>query len=253
MDIYSEGKNKLLRLNAWQNSHEYMEICAQQKSECERLVNIAQQIYATIDNIKAAAEQSVIRMEAAVGGDIHRGVYCPSPIFDIVIGNVHRGRILKRVASSSKISHYFGFDSEDMLLYSRAACDDMFENIEYIVRLRDTVYGLTVDPNYGPSFISEECYEGNKLLQYRYASLISEENKLHCLTLHSESYFYDSIGLKSSNWEDYQAISNVVQIWSYEFERVNGYLTSYKCVEQPFTSHSDSLPLSYRVKSKRKA
>ena len=110
MDINIMGSSRLSLLNQWRNSPEYNEICNRQKNECKRLIHIAQQIYANIDEIKASIERLVVRTEVAVGGDIHRGVYCPSPIMDIVTGNISRGHIIKRITSASKISHQFQFD-----------------------------------------------------------------------------------------------------------------------------------------------
>lgn len=255
MDIYMKGKNRLSFLNQWRKSPEYKEICIKQKIECERLSCISQQLYSNIDDIKAVAEKSVARIEIATGSSIHRGVYCPSPILDVVIGNISRGRILKRVTSLSKVSNHFEFDNGGCLLTSRSVCDNMPDVIEYIVRQGDNIYGLTIDPFYGPTYISEESFIDHKLSHYRYANLMLEGNKLVCLSLHSESYFYDEFGLKSSDCVDYQAVINNFDFWHYEFERKNGYLETFKAIEKPFDQNQDllsSLP-TYIVRLKRKS
>ena len=255
MNIYMMGKDRSSFLNQWRKSPEYKEICNQQKKECDRLVHIAQQLYANIDAIKDFAERASIRTELAVGGNIHRSVYCPSPIIDIVIGNVSRGRLLKRAISSSKVSHQFQFDREGYLLISKTLSVNMPDTIEYTVRQGNRIYGLTVDPYYGPTYISEEFFADQKLILYRYANLIREDNSLGCLTLHSESYHYDNLGLKSSDWVDYQAVINSCDFWHYEFERENGYLSTYKAIEKPFDEDQELLSAlpTYIIRLKRKA
>jgi len=255
MDINIMGSNRLALLNQWRISPEYIDICTKQKKECERLIHIAQQLYTNIDDIKASTERLVARTEMAVGGDIHRGAYCPSPILDIVIGNISRGRILKRSTSLRNISHQFQFDGDGFLLAAKSLGSNLPDTIEYIVHQGDRIYGLTVDPIYGLTYISEESYVEQKLVHYCYANLIREENRLWCLTLHSESYYYDDLGLISSDCVDYQAVINSFDFWHYDFERKNGYLSSYRAIEKPFDANQEllsSLPI-YTVRLKRKA
>lgn len=46
---------------------------------------------------------------------MYLGYYCPSPVQDLVIGNVHRGKILKKLTKASKPTHRFGFDENGRL------------------------------------------------------------------------------------------------------------------------------------------
>ena len=255
MDIILMGKNRLELLRQWRNSPEYREICVKQKQECDRLVRIAQQIYAYIEDIRVRAENATVRTEMAVGSNIHRGVYCPSPILDIVVGNVSRGRILKRATSLSKVSHQFEFDNKGSLLSSKSIGNDMLDVVEYIVHQGVNIYGLAIDPSYGPTFISEESFVDQKLVAYRYANLICEDNGLGCLTLHSESYHYDNLGLKSSDWVDYRAVINSFDCRHYEFERENGSLSTYKAIEKPFDQNQKLLSFlpTYTIQHKRKS
>lgn len=249
------GNDRSSFLSQWRNSPEYIEICIQQKKECDRLTYIAQQLYGNIDDVKASVAQAMVRTELAAGGNIHRGVYCPSPILDIIIGNISRGRILKRATSSSNVSHQFQFDRDGTLLATKSLGANVPDTIEYIVHQGDRIYGLTVDPYYGLTYISEEIFSDHKLMHYRYANLIWEESRFGCLTLHSESYFYDDLGLKTSDCVDYQAVINSVDFWHYEFNRNNGYLVTFKAIEKPFDQNQELLSSSptYIVRCKRKA
>lgn len=47
--------------------------------------------------LQDTAVKGIIRFEYAKGGEsIHRGYYCPSLVYDLVVGNVKRGRLYKR-------------------------------------------------------------------------------------------------------------------------------------------------------------
>ena len=57
-----------------------------------------------------------VRKEYSVKGEcIHRGFYCPSPTFDIVIGNCNRGKLLKRLTSRSKLCYAYYYDENDRM------------------------------------------------------------------------------------------------------------------------------------------
>lgn len=255
MNIYQEGLNRLSAMKDWHNSEEYLMLCNQLKAECSRLLVSAQHIYKELKGQFSSIEHSATRVEVATGGDVHRGVYCPSPIYDIVIGNVHRGRILKRVSAASNPSHYFGFDQNGTLLYTKTMCEGMHENTEYLVRRGNSIYGITLNPMLNITAICEECYENEKLTSYRYASILSEEDSVLCLTFHSEFYSYDKQGLKACKWEDFEPISNTLQLQFYEFEKEGEYLSSYTFAEEPFISRKECRfpPREFSVKIKRKA
>lgn len=44
---------------------------------------------------RALWEQAAAWQYARGGGVLHRGWYCPSPVYDMVIGSADRGRLLK--------------------------------------------------------------------------------------------------------------------------------------------------------------
>lgn len=101
------------------------------------------------------------RVEVAAGSDLHRGVYCPSPVFDLVVGNTHRGRVLKRPTSCSKITHRYYFDSENQLAYVEHA-----GATEYLFRTGNVRYGYTPDPRGVSAVITKEVYEADRIKEY---------------------------------------------------------------------------------------
>lgn len=76
-------------------------------------------------------ESKVVRREYSKGGEsIYRGYYCPSKIADIVVGNVKRGRLLKRVKGSNP-TYCYGFDENDKIISAKKICTDEYEFIYY--------------------------------------------------------------------------------------------------------------------------
>ena len=50
-------------------------------------------------NVFDQIDKTVVRREQSSGGEcMHRGYYCPSIIEDIVIGNIKRGRLIKKLS-----------------------------------------------------------------------------------------------------------------------------------------------------------
>ena len=59
----------------------------------------------------------ILKQEYAIGGEtIYRGFYCPSPIYDILIGGCNRGRPLKRFPKNSRPTYIYGFDKNYKLM-----------------------------------------------------------------------------------------------------------------------------------------
>lgn len=87
----------------------------QQKFEfsCEQL----KPYWDHLEEAFADASKSVVRYQYATGGQtLHRGLYCPSPIRDIVIGNSRRGKLYKTRPRTRKPSFTYGFDGQGKLV-----------------------------------------------------------------------------------------------------------------------------------------
>lgn len=53
----------------------------------------------------------------AKGGlSLHRGFFCPSPVYDIVVGNVNRGKLYIRPTAKSQPDYQYGWDSKGRLI-----------------------------------------------------------------------------------------------------------------------------------------
>lgn len=255
MSVYEEGKKRLAQMVQWKKTEAYEKMCITQNVQCVRLLDIGKSFLQNIHDLEENSKNIVARIEYATGGDIHRGVYCPSPILDIVIGNTHRGRLLKRVAATSNISHRFYFNTEGKLLFSESISGNNVFATEYIIERTDFRYGITINADYELDAISEEQYSDQKLVRYSYLNVYPDVDDYFCANLHTEQYAYDELGLKSCEEEDFEPFVKNFKKYKYIFDRFNGYLTEYTAIDCLLEDAgiSSMNPLKYTVRFKRKA
>ena len=216
------------RLLEWRRSEEYRVLCHSQQDECQRIIEIGNSLFPTI----SCNAHPIARTEYAVEGDIHRGYYCPSPIIEIIVGNLKRGRILKRVTAASKISHQFNFNEENHLQSCIAYSNGLKTHEEFLFPLEEKRYGITVNDSNEITAICEEVFLDNKIRQYTYAELFPNAEKNRCFHLHKETFRYDEVGLSSCKWEDFEPLSSIYSMQHIDFERENGYLSAYYVIER---------------------
>jgi len=112
-----------------------------------------------------------------VGGiNIHRGWYCPSFILDIVIGNSSRGRLTNKCRANTKYNYRYCFDNSDLLTVSEMYLDGVKRTSEYIIEEKDKRIGFTFLNDNKLLRYSEECYEENFLISYRYIDYFEVDN-----------------------------------------------------------------------------
>lgn len=231
-----------LRTQEFVSSPEYrkgMERFAREKLAMEQL---AQQLEAKLPAIRSLAEAETLRTEYASGSDLHRGFYCPSPVFDFIVGNTHRGKLLKRLTSRSKPSHAYGFSCDGRLLWCKWLKNGAVTNTEYLLRDGEEILGIMHDSQGYLNTLTKEVYREGKLQSYACGSFspIDHENqRLHLLFI--EDYAYDSDGLQSCQQHDYTLMLNgnpnapinfqsesFYRCEEYVFERANGLLSGYR-------------------------
>ena len=86
------------------------------------LIKKAEHMYAKYvnmhDELLAVRQRRTARVESSryKRHDLRLGYYCPNPLKDLVIGNVKRGRILKRKSSFASADIIFFFDKNNELI-----------------------------------------------------------------------------------------------------------------------------------------
>jgi hypothetical protein len=167
------------------------------KSHIKDLLIIKRAYEDKLPNLRAKAEKEIVKFEFSKGGElIHRGYYCPSPIFEYIVGNVKRGRLLKRKPDFGKFTYEYGFDKEGNLIRVRGVNEftkptSRYDE-EYLIYKGNVVYGLEFDTLGELSVVSKCNYENGNIVKYErcvcsieeFADLNYEEYKYegNCLT-----------------------------------------------------------------------
>lgn len=159
---------KLAQVQAEKRSPEYQQTVERLQAECNRLHEAAMRLAPRKAEFEEQYHAETVRKEFASGSSLHRGFYCPSPVFDIVVGNAKRGKLLKKVTARSKPSHEYDFDAEGRLLRcrTRSHSDGSIVSTEYLVYESDMRYGLCFDAQNRLLNISEEAYHDGRLVHY---------------------------------------------------------------------------------------
>ena len=117
-----------------------------------------QQYEAQIPRLIQMAKEDAARVEYAKGGKtLHRGYYFPGLMQDIMVGNINRGRLLRKKMKSPDFCYYFDTSN---ILHLCESCD----TTEVILRENDCELGLTVDSNSRLCTLSQ-CDSKNSFLQ----------------------------------------------------------------------------------------
>lgn len=158
------------------------------------LVSIKQKYEDKLSELRTAAEERIVWLEYSKGGEtIHRGYYCPSPVLDLIIGGMKRGRLFKKKKPEfGNYSYEYGFDMNGRLQRVKGVNefttpDSRFDE-EYLIYIDEIVYGLEFD-NLGELGVVSKCvYDNGKLMKYE-RSLCGTED---FADLHYEEYTYDN-------------------------------------------------------------
>lgn len=188
---------------------------------------------------------------------LHRGVYCPSPVLDILITNSSRGRILVKPTDRSHITNRYVYDASGKLSFLDNYIEDKMVSSEYLVYQDNLIYGITVGMGGKILSVSEEKYTNRVLENYICAFYAEDGTGLNCLQMDCEQYIYDQCGLLDWNyyqlyysWENV-APSGFIEHKRYRFARENGMLKSF------FRVNNDGTPFVgstvNEIKLKRKA
>ena len=133
------------------------------------------------------AESKVSYEQYGQGGLVlHRGFYCPSLIYDVVVGNCNRGR-LRKIAPDNP-DYIYGFNSTHQLVTVKKIDSCSIER-EFVFTDGQTEIGIGSPNNYNTSFTISECkYDGNRLLSYAFG--FSSSLFPHLVELREEQYTY---------------------------------------------------------------
>jgi hypothetical protein len=219
------GYRKLIK--AWKTSEDYAKQYVVFNSMIDQVVSVYKQYKDAIIDMECRLDELAVRTEIGSASDLHRGYYCPSLVYDIYIGNVKRGKLLKRLTSKSKRYYVYGFDQNDLLIWCKEYSNAALVTIECFVYEDGCRYGFSRSVLH-PSFsITQEKFEDNRITSYLHGHGFQDIDEMVWVEWLCESYHYDTIGLKTC---DVYRIKPMILNLTHEklvFERDNGFLRNY--------------------------
>lgn len=177
----------------------YEEILQQAEEDCNRISECLPYYLENRDRLLDEAQEKVVRTEYAVGGTIHRGYYCPSPVYDIIIRGTKRGVLRKKPGEKDK-THVYGFDNENRLISVIYPWDAQ----ECIFRSGSRELSVVYDTN-DRSRIVEVCecvYEQGRLQRYTVYMVLANRWITSFLR---EEYVYSEKGISSVVLQSYSS------------------------------------------------
>lgn len=203
MDLISslqEARKKLLEKNS---DPEYQDLCLHYQAESQRLIALAQGFLSENKELLTDMEQQAIRREYASGSDLHRGFYCPCPVFELIVGNSHRGKLLKRLTSRSRPTHEYGFDADGRLLWAKRFHEGNPVFTEFLQYREDRRYGFTLDASQELRTVTEEVFREGHLTRYTNCLTVQIGDTLRCVELNSYGYTYVDQSLIRYDWDHF--------------------------------------------------
>lgn len=167
------------------------------------------------------------KVEVAVNSCyLHRGYYCPSPVFDFILANSRRGKILLRPTKRSNITHRYLYNAEDEIYLIEYFSDGLVAGCEYIVQDKNRKYGFVFGDTGVLGGISVETYYANKLQSYMWVRCHNADSagkKWQTDYVHYETYDYDDLGLSGFDLhfvalieEEYNDATNALELVDHE-------------------------------------
>jgi hypothetical protein len=213
------------------NSKENLERCIPFQEEQSRLISLAKSYAIDIQKIYQKAEESIVSREYSKGGQsLHRGYYSPSPIIDLVVGNISRGRLIKNLKKERTFHYEYGFDSNKKLLIVKSFYENKIELIECLNYNNDIVLGLTFDQDYEIVQICECKYYNGNIVQLKDTGCYVFDDSFP--TFEKQIYTYGKEGIQFVDMYTYENNIHLIKHMRHEFmHNTEGYLSSYKTIE----------------------
>ncbi len=222
-DFVNDLKDFKKRINSSKNKA----MCEKFRLECRRFEKIAEEYENAELYLCDQFQNRVVKETYSINGrELHRGYYSPSPVFDVVIGNCNRGKLLKRLTKKSNVAFNYGFDESDRLIVVKNFFDESITATEFIIYNNNIATGITFSSDHLITNLCEEIYENRKLKFLSQADFFPENHSI--FNLHQESYTYDVSGIKTADIYMYDPQFPLLQHQQYHFKHdADGYLSEY--------------------------
>lgn len=156
-------------IEAYEKSDAYQALLEQRREVYDQLVKYYQKYSTKEEYFKNEMEKKADHESYAKGGRLlHRGILCNGNIEALIIGNVTRGRAVKKKENADYIYRY---DENNKLISCIKVGNNVPDTLEYIIWEKERIQiGLTYGQFGELEFIAEARYnEEGRLLRYSYS------------------------------------------------------------------------------------
>lgn len=188
----------------------------------QEINNLLAQYHDTLPSLYRTLREQAAAWQYARGGvTLQRGYYCPSPVYDLVVGGADRGRLLKSPSRCKTPPDFaYGFDAQGRLIvvdgpYSYLTHGPYFR--EAILREENREIGLRMDTNDRLCGISICRYESGRIAEY-VAALRLDRQSGSFTSFEQEVYTYQDGHLSTMDLLEHDAPTGLVRTWHYEFD-----------------------------------
>ncbi len=109
---FFNGAHKAFLDRVQMTEEEYARLCAPYAERVSAFTDKRKAEKSKRQQLETALRANAVRVEKSRGGEgIHRGYYCPSLIYDIVVGNCKRGNLCRENNPNARYTHYFDDDN----------------------------------------------------------------------------------------------------------------------------------------------
>ena len=257
MNNYGMLQNRKERIRQWHKHPKHAEICRSLRKSAEGLLETGLKFLPQVISIQNGLESAVAATECAAAGshNLHRGFYCPSPVYDLIVGNVHRGRLLKRITKGSNITHRFSYSQAGMMILCETVLNGHPIFTEYLIYKDDRVYGIMLDNSNALSRVSSEVYHNGRITQYCFVQVVHLQDSSSIFDYYEEQYAYDDDGLCTCVWKSFNPGAETFEEMLLEFQREAGYLVSYTAKDRSIQDgeENNNVVGTYYPRTRRKA
>lgn len=188
----------------------------------QEINDLLAQYHDTIPSLyRALREQAAAWQYARGGGVLHRGWYCPSPVYDMMIGGAGRGRLLKDPARCKTPPDFaYGFDVHGQLIVVDGPYCSLTHGPYYretVLRKGNREIGLRMDRDDRLCGISICRYQDGRLTEY-ITALRLERQSGSFTSFDREVYIYQDGCLSAAERLEHDAPSGLSRSWHYEFD-----------------------------------
>ena len=185
------------------------------------------------------ANETVVREELCSGSDMTLGYYCPSPVQDLLIGNVHRGKILKRVTKRSKPEIKYGFSEDGRMAVFIELPPEGFTNYDvrgFVLHDENTVTYICFKKSEGralPNWIAQAEYDKQgRIICYTFGLFFLYD--YNCKDISREIYTYSDEGMKNFIHWEWTTSNRVYQTRYLLHHDKDGYFTGFEALDSEF-------------------